>query len=91
MYSKAPGDYKPSVNFGEYGAPGFENIVETVGKAKTFGVMSLETCIDEMYGDTWTEEEKTAEIERLRIEQGLSVEPTSLIDDLNGDGNGEEK
>ena len=45
--------------------------METVGKAKQYGVMSLETSVDQLYGDTWTDEEKEAEVERLKLEQGV--------------------
>ena len=73
MYGKTPGEYEPSVKFGEYASPDFGTTVETVGKAKQFGVMSLETSVDQLYGDTWTDEEKKAEVERLKAEQGIQM------------------
>ena len=45
-------EYEVSIGFGEYASPSFDAVVETVGKAKTYGVMSIEQCIEEMYGDT---------------------------------------
>ena len=71
MHEKAPGEYKVSVKFGEYAAPGFDAVVETVSKARTGGVMSIEKSIDEMYGDTLTEDEKAKEVKRIKIEQGI--------------------
>lgn len=71
MCGRAPGEYDPSVKFGEYASPDFGTTVDTIGKARQYGVMSLETSVDQMYGDTWTQEEKEAEIERLKKEQGL--------------------
>ena len=57
---------------GEYASPDFGTTVETVGKAKQYSVMSLETSVDQLYGDTWTQEEKDAEVERLKTEQGIA-------------------
>lgn len=71
MCGKTPGDYEPSVKFGEYASPDFSTMVDTVGKAKQYGIMSIETSVDQLYGDTWTQEEKDAEIERLKAEQGI--------------------
>ena len=71
MNGNNPGEYEVSVKFGEYASPDFGTTVETVGKAKQYGVMSLETSVDQLYGDTWTDEEKEAEVERLKLEQGV--------------------
>lgn len=72
MCGRSPGQYDPSVKFGEYASPDFETTVETIGKAKQYGVMSLKTSVDQLYGDTWTQEEKDAEVERLKAEQGIA-------------------
>lgn len=91
MQNKLPGEYEASVTFGEYGAPGFENVVETVGKAKSYGIMSTEKCIDEMYGDTITEEEKATEVARIKKEQSTGIEPRTPEDDIeDGDMGGDE-
>lgn len=71
MRGTVPGEYDPSVKFGEYASPDFGTTVETVGKAKQYGVMSLETSVDQLYGDTWTDEEKEEEVARLKAEQGI--------------------
>ena len=99
MCGKAPGEYEPTVKFGEYAAPDFGTTVDTVGKAKQYGVMSLETSVDQMYGDTWTEEEKEAVVERLKLEQGIAdlEEPAVNLEagefqaGLEGDDSGEGK
>lgn len=57
--------------FGEYANPSFESQVETVGKAKTQGIMSVEAAVDELYGDTKTEAWKQEEVRRIQEEQGL--------------------
>lgn len=71
MYHSTHGEYKAAVKFGEYASPDFNSMVDTVVKAKTGGVMSIEQSVEEMYGDTWTQEEKNAEVARLKAEQGI--------------------
>lgn len=74
-----------TVKFGEYANPSFESQVETIGKAKTQGVMSLEACIDELYGDSKSDDWKAEEVERLKAEQGIAtVDDTGVQDDLGG-------
>ena len=61
------------ISFGEYANPSFESQVETIGKGKTQGVMSIEACVDELYGDSKSEEWKKEEVARLKTEQGIVV------------------
>lgn len=75
---RTPGEYEASVKFGEYASPSFDAVVDTVGKARTHGVMSVERAIEEMYGDTWTDEEKAAEVQRLKDEQGSTFDEPAL-------------
>jgi len=43
--------------------------------------MSIEQAVEELYGDTWTEEQKEEEIKRLKEEQGLiEVEEPKIKD-----------
>lgn len=72
MKKRMPGDYEASVKFGEYASPSFDSVVETVGKAKTYGIMSIEQVVEGLYGDTWTDEEKAEEVKRLKEEQGMT-------------------
>jgi hypothetical protein len=67
----APQKREISVSFGEYGAPDFDSRVETVGKAATYGVMSTETQVDELWGSSKDEEWKSAEVQRIKSEKGL--------------------
>lgn len=67
-----PADIKAEVTFGEYANPSFESQVETVGKAKTQGIMSTEACVDELYGDTKDSEWKALEVKRIKAEQGIT-------------------
>lgn len=82
MQKRNAGDYEVSVSFGEYASPSFDSVVETVGKARTFGIMSVERAVDELYGDTWTDDEKIEEVLRLKTEQGLlEADPPAINQD----------
>lgn len=82
MKEKTPGEYQENitVTFGEYASPDFDSTVDVVGKAKTFGIMSLEQCIEELYGDTWTDEEKALEVKRIREGESVIDEPAAWVD-----------
>lgn len=71
-------EIKTDVTFGEYANPSFESQVETISKAKTGGIMSIEASVDELYGDTKDEDWKAEEVARLKAEQGVAEleEPT---------------
>ena len=71
-------DIEVSVEFGEYANPSFEATVETLSKAKTSGIMSVEAVVDELYGDSKDEAWKEEEIARLKDALGISEmnEPT---------------
>lgn len=60
-----------NIPFGEYANPSFESQVETVAKAKQGGIMSIERCVEELYGDSLDEHCKEEEIARLKAEQGI--------------------
>lgn len=63
------------VSFGEYANPSFESQVETIGKGKQQGIMSIEAAVEELYGDSKEDEWKKGEVLRLKAEQGIqSVE-----------------
>lgn len=66
-------EVKVEIPFGEYANPSFESQVETVSKAKTGGVMSIEASVEELYGDTKDEKWKEQEVARLKAEQGIEV------------------
>ena len=65
-------DVTVDIPFGEYANPSFESQVETVSKAKTGGIMSIEASIEELYGDTKDDSWKAEEVQRLKNEQGIS-------------------
>lgn len=71
-------EYEVNVSFGEYANPSFEAVVETVGKAKQYKIMSNERVVDEMYGDTLDDDEKQKEIERLNNMDGFVINEPSI-------------
>ena len=75
-----------NVLFGEYDSPSFDSQIETVSKAKNNGIMSIETSVRELYGDSKDEEWILKEIARIKEEQGITLlnEP-AINSDLNID------
>lgn len=59
------------VSFGEYASPSFEAVVETLSNPNT--PMSIEAKVDEMWGDSKTEEWKKEEVERIKEQTGIAV------------------
>lgn len=83
MQKKPIEDVKCDVAFGEYANPSFESQVETVGKAKTQGIMSIEASVDELYGNSRNKQWKEEEVARLKAEQGvIEMEEPALAIDL---------
>jgi hypothetical protein len=64
-------EYDVTVSFQDYANPSFESQIETIGKGKMQGILSIEACVEELYGDDKTEEWKAEEVERLKQEQGV--------------------
>ena len=79
--------HEPRVNvkFGEYANPSFESQIETVGKGKQYNILSTEAAVDELYGDSKTEDWKHEEVRRLKEEQGIAVveEPSVNIEGID--------
>lgn len=68
-----------TIEFGEYANPSFESQVETIGRAKAQNIMSNETVVEELYGDTKDDRWKEEEVERLNAMDGIeTMEEPSL-------------
>lgn len=78
FYEKEGKPVRVTVEFGEYANPSFESQIETIGKARSNQIMSVETAVEELYGDDKDSEWKEKEVARLKAEQGISevVEPS---------------
>lgn len=72
MQEKSPMNYKASVSFGEYGSPDFDSRIETIGKASSYKIMSIETQVNELWGSSKDNKWKSAEVERIKAEQGIT-------------------
>jgi len=82
VQEKGPGEYEATISFGEYASPSFDVVVETVGKAKSYGIISIEQSVEELYGDTWTDEEKAEEVQRIKEQNGyVTTEEPKTVDD----------
>ena len=79
MKNEAVESVEVNLPFGEYANPSFESQVETVGKAKQSGIMSIERCVEELYGDSLDDDCKREEIARLKAEQGIQSIPEPEI------------
>lgn len=82
LNKKTPGEYEATIKFGEYASPSFDTVVEIVGKAKSYGIMSIEKVVEELYGDTMTDEEKSEEVQRIKEQNGMiETEEPKVVDD----------
>lgn len=82
MQGASPEQHEVTVSFGEYGAPDFDSRVETVGKAATYGVMSVKTQVDELWGSSKDDEFKEAEVQRIMSEKGLLTVNEPSVGDM---------
>lgn len=62
-------DIDIDVTFGEYANPSFEAVVETLSNPNT--PMSIESKVDEMWGDSKDDEWKAEEVRRIKEQQGI--------------------
>lgn len=85
LQGKVPSkDIEIEVKFGEYDSPSFDSQIDTISKAKNGGIMSIDTSVRELYGDSKTDDWIEEEIMRLKEEQGITeMEEPSINQDLN--------
>lgn len=72
-------EYKVTVSFQDYANPSFESQIETIGKGRAQGIMSIEACVEELYGDDKTKEWKAEEVARIKAEQGYAEVPEPAV------------
>lgn len=85
LHGGAKEEVEVNIPFGEYANPSFESQVETVAKAKQGGIMSIERCVEELYGDSLDEHCKEEEITRLKAEQGIQDMEEPAVNMAAGD------
>ncbi len=75
---------KGEASFGGYANPSFEAQVETVGKASTTSIMSIEAQVEELWGDTKDEKWKKEEVTRIKQEKGIAeMSEPSINEDID--------
>lgn len=79
--------------FSEFNSPSFDSQIETMAKARTNNVVSVETMVDELYGDSKPEDWKDKEILRIKNELGIvqTEEPSVNLDGFNLTDNEDEE
>lgn len=77
-------EYEVTITFQDYANPSFESQIETVGNGRAHGILSLEACVEELYGDDREESWKQEEVLRLKTEQGIieKEEPAVNADEM---------
>ena len=85
LHGGAKEEVEVNIPFGEYANPSFESQVETVAKAKQGGIMSIERCVEELYGVSLDEHCKEEEITRLKAEQGIQDMEEPAVNMAAGD------
>ena len=62
-------DVEFEISFGEYANPSFEAVVETMSNPNT--PMSIEAKVEEIWGDSKSQEWKDEEVKRIKTERGI--------------------
>ena len=65
--------YEPKVSFGEYGSPDFDSRIESVSKAASASIMSIESQVEELWGDTKDDTWKAQEVIRIKQLKGIEI------------------
>ena len=86
MQELTPGQYDPTISFGEYGAPDFDSRITTLSKAATANLMSIEAGVDELWGSSKDDSWKEKEVQRIKQLRGIEIEEEPAVgDELNAD------
>lgn len=78
-------DYAITTNFGEYANPSFEAVIETMSNPNT--PMSIEAKVEEIWGDSKTDEWKAEEVQRIKEERGIILMDEPIFTNENLDEN----
>jgi hypothetical protein len=77
-----------AVQFNDYLVNSIEDRISTWSQAKAGGVASIETIVDQIWGDEFSQEDKDSEVNRIKIETGVPLDDPSMLnlndDDLYG-------
>lgn len=92
FYHKPVTKIGATAEFGDYANPSFESQIETITKARTGQIMSVDAAVDELYGDDKDDAWKQEEIGRIKAELGIvsmeepavSLEAGDFFTDIGG-------
>ena len=79
-----PGNYEIVIDYEEYGNPTFDAKLQSLYPAFASGAMSPERYVQELYGDSLTDDEKEKEIEYLLSQKNVGIQlddPMAYVDD----------
>jgi hypothetical protein len=68
-----------AVQFNDYLVNSIEDRISTWSQAKAGGVASIETIVDQIWGDEFSQEDKDSEVNRIKIETGIPLEDPSML------------
>lgn len=71
LEGKSYEDIDVDVVFTSYANPSFEAKVETMAAANQGGIMSIETQVDQLWGDNKTQDWKDEEVKRIKEQSGI--------------------
>lgn len=74
MQNKTPDNYSVKAGFAEYAEPTFESRAEILSNLYAKGAISTEILVDRMYGNSLSDEEKTAEVQRLKAAEASQLD-----------------
>lgn len=77
-------EFNVEVNFQSYANPSFESLVETIGMAREKEIMSIEACVEELYGDDRDVAWKAEEVRRIKEEYNVSQNSEETTIDVEG-------
>ncbi|MFA6664701.1 MAG: capsid protein [Lachnospiraceae bacterium] len=73
MASKAPKDLEITCTFGEYSSPSFDAQLQSIGTASQWNLLSIESQVDELWGDTKDDAWKATEVQRIKELRGITT------------------
>lgn len=82
-------DVEIKVVFGEYASPSFNDKVIVLKDASASNIMSIEKIVEELWGDSLSDKEKSEEVERIKQLRGL-VQAEEEPDDIHNFNDNEE-
>ena len=79
-----------NVQFNDYLVNSVEDKINTWGQAKATGVASVETVVNQIWGDELSDDDKMMEVNRIKLETGLPMEDPSVLNLTEEDSNYEQ-